>query len=251
MGVQLLLVRLATDIARGLAFLHSFSLCHGDLKLDNVLLSISAPQPSLEEGSSTSSRNVTGRPPYSFTGGPRIILDSAAGEKLYPNMVAKLSDFGLTRAMTASHLSTGTVGTITHVSPEQLIHGRLGPESDIYALGMIIWELAEGGAVPHKGLSHAEIVYHVAHSDLRPKFSPTVPQPLVDIACACWVTDPVLRPTSAAVLKSLESLSEQGPHREGRAPTSSVADKAVTAKAPVTSPAHINVTPDNSPQQLR
>ncbi|MEW5309703.1 MAG: hypothetical protein WDW38_001567 [Sanguina aurantia] len=166
-------------------------------------------------------------------------------------MVAKLSDFGLTRAMTASHLSTGTVGTITHVSPEQLIHGRLGPESDIYALGMIIWELAEGGAVPHKGLSHAEIVYHVAHSDLRPKFSPTVPQPLVDIACACWVTDPVLRPTSAAVLKSLESLSEQGPHREGRAPTSSVADKAVTAKAPVTSPAHINVTPDNSPQQLR
>lgn len=60
-------------------------------------------------------------------------------------------------------------------------------------------------------MTHAEVVYKVAHSDLRPKFSPHVPQLLVDIACACWVTDPTLRPTAAAVLKSLEELLESGP----------------------------------------
>lgn len=62
-----------------------------------------------------------------------------------------------------------------------------------------------------QGMSHAEIVYRVAHGDLRPTFSPTVPQLLVDIACACWVTDPTLRPTAASVLKSLEDLLEGGP----------------------------------------
>lgn len=159
---QAFLIRLAADVARGLAFLHSFSLCHGDLKLDNVLISLSPSSPDKAPSSAGTGgtplppslslpRAASFRPPSNnYYGGRRLSLDCGTQDTLYKNIVAKLSDFGLTRAMTASHLSTGTVGTITHVSPERLIHGRLGPESDIYALGMIIWEVAEGGAVPHR-----------------------------------------------------------------------------------------------------
>ncbi|MEW5309700.1 MAG: hypothetical protein WDW38_001565 [Sanguina aurantia] len=165
------LVRLAADAARGLAFLHSFSLCHGDLKLDNVLLSFAA---------ASASQQPSARPPSS--------RDPA-------------------------HSSADCSG---RSAPTHAGGLRLGMECwvrspDVYSLGLLIWEVVEGGAVPHKGMSHAEIVYRVAHSDLRPKFSPTVPQPLIDIACACWVTDPALRPSAAAVLKRLEALLEGPP----------------------------------------
>ncbi|MEW5303246.1 MAG: hypothetical protein WDW36_005954 [Sanguina aurantia] len=224
------LVRLAADAARGLTFLHSFSLCHGDLKLENVLISFTAPAASQQPPSHPrSSRDPPHSPPSGdcsrrsapiHAGGLGLGMACGPQDPLCASMVAKLSDFGLTRAMTASHLSTGTVGTITHVSPERLIHGRLGPESDVYSLGLLIWEVVQGGAVPHKGMSHAEIVYRVAHSDLRPKFSPSVPQPLIDIACACWVTDPASRPTAASVLKRLEALLE-GPPLTPAGPTTS------------------------------
>ncbi len=69
-------------------------------------------------------------------------------------VVAKVGDFGLSRAMgdvVSSHLSTATVGTVTHMPPELLLSGRLRPSCDVYSFGVMLWQLFTG-AVPYAGM---------------------------------------------------------------------------------------------------
>ena len=59
---------------------------------------------------------------------------------------AKLIDFGLAKAATSSHLTrAGQIkGKLAYLSPEQLMGKPLDGRSDIYALGIVAWELATG-----------------------------------------------------------------------------------------------------------
>ncbi|GIL56829.1 hypothetical protein Vafri_12137 [Volvox africanus] len=86
------LLRLALDIAYGMSYIHSMGICHGDLKLSNVLLARSSDASALPRAS------------------PNDIL---AG------WVAKVCDFGLSRVLTGdrTHVSTRPYGTPTHMAP--------------------------------------------------------------------------------------------------------------------------------------
>jgi serine/threonine protein kinase len=96
------------DVARGLEYLHSCSIVHGDLKPQNVLLRSAG----------------TDRRGY----------------------VCKLGDFGLSRMLTESqtHVNTGSYGTVTHAAPELLLEGRLTKASDVFAFAILAWELVTG-----------------------------------------------------------------------------------------------------------
>ncbi|MCK9928261.1 serine/threonine protein kinase [Frankia sp. Mgl5] len=57
----------------------------------------------------------------------------------------KVADFGIAREYTGSALQTATaVGTPRYMAPEQFLAGRLGPFTDLYALGVILYELLAG-----------------------------------------------------------------------------------------------------------
>jgi serine/threonine protein kinase len=51
----------------------------------------------------------------------------------------QIADFGLTRAMapSATHVSTASHGTVTHMPPELLMQGQLRPAADVYSFGIM------------------------------------------------------------------------------------------------------------------
>ncbi|MGX1760789.1 Stk1 family PASTA domain-containing Ser/Thr kinase [Streptomyces lydicus] len=117
----------------------------------------------------------------------------------------KVADFGLVRAVdTNTTASTGSVlGTVSYLAPEQLEHGTADARVDVYACGVVLYEMLTGGK-PHTGGTVAQILYQHLHEDvlppsgLVPALAPQLDE-LVALACA---REPQLRPQDAVVLLS-------------------------------------------------
>ena len=56
----------------------------------------------------------------------------------------QVADFGLSRVLSQEAISTGTFGTVTHMPPELLTTGRLSKSVDVYAFGVLLWEMCTG-----------------------------------------------------------------------------------------------------------
>lgn len=117
----------------------------------------------------------------------------------------KVADFGLVRAVdTNTTASTGSVlGTVSYLAPEQLEHGTADARVDVYACGVVLYEMLTGGK-PHTGGTVAQILYQHLHEDvlppsgLVPGLAPQLDE-LVALACA---REPQLRPQDAVALLS-------------------------------------------------
>eukprot|EP00878_Enallax_costatus_P005824 GHUV01006111.1.p1 GENE.GHUV01006111.1~~GHUV01006111.1.p1 ORF type:complete len:1207 (+),score=432.41 GHUV01006111.1:332-3622(+) len=117
-----------------------------------------------------------------------------------PKYCAKVCDFGFSQCLRAgqSHCSTFAAGTITHQAPEVLKSGYLSPAADIYAFGIILWELLTGER-PFRGLLEGDLVGGVCENGLRPQFPPGAPEAYVALAQQCWAEDIADRPTARQV----------------------------------------------------
>ncbi|WP_225754596.1 Stk1 family PASTA domain-containing Ser/Thr kinase [Actinotalea sp. Marseille-Q4924] len=87
----------------------------------------------------------------------------------------KVVDFGLARALTdASHTSTGTVlGTVAYLAPELVTQGTSDARTDVYAMGILLFEMLTGRQ-PFTGTTPIQVAYQHVNSDVPP------PSDLVD-----------------------------------------------------------------------
>ncbi|MEU7042386.1 Stk1 family PASTA domain-containing Ser/Thr kinase [Streptomyces varsoviensis] len=118
----------------------------------------------------------------------------------------KVADFGLVRAVdNNTTASTGSVlGTVSYLAPEQIEHGTADTPADVYACGVVLYEMLTG-AKPHTGGTPAQVLYQHLHDDIPPPSEtvPGLPAVLDDLVAAATARDPEARPADAVALLGL------------------------------------------------
>ncbi len=119
--------------------------------------------------------------------------------------VARLMDFGLAYQTGSEHLtSEGQVlGTMAYLSPEQARGDELGPTSDVFALGLILYEMLTGKRPPGDGKPIPLALRGAIEPCPKPNhFVPEVPKAVDNIVMKCLDRDPAKRFPSAETLES-------------------------------------------------
>jgi serine/threonine protein kinase len=108
----------------------------------------------------------------------------------------KVTDFGIAKIFAGSAATASAiVGTPKYMAPEQLTGGRLGPATDLYALGMILYELL-AGAPPFDPALPPHALYH-HHVYVPPPPMPGVPAGVAEVVLRTVEKDPTARYPSA------------------------------------------------------
>ncbi|WP_406341726.1 Stk1 family PASTA domain-containing Ser/Thr kinase [Streptomyces sp. NBC_01578] len=114
----------------------------------------------------------------------------------------KVADFGLVRTVGSDTNTTGTVlGTVSYLAPEQIEHGTADTRTDVYACGVVLYEMLTG-AKPHTGDSPAQVIYQHLNEDV-PTPSVVVPglaTELDELVASATARNPEARPFDAVAL---------------------------------------------------
>jgi len=115
---------------------------------------------------------------------PENVLISTDGQ-------VKVADFGLARAVAGtgqtSHTGGVLIGTVAYLSPEQLERGRSDARSDVYAAGVMLYELLTGHP-PYAGDTPLAVAYQHVHHD--------VPAPSAEVSSVPWQVDELVTRTT-------------------------------------------------------
>ena len=122
----------------------------------------------------------------------------------------KVLDFGVSKWlasgpaswMRSQALTTGTVGTPAYMAPEQLTRGgEIGPSTDVWALGVILYELL-AGRHPFEASALPQVVALIMHAEPTPLrlLAPTVPEAIADVVHRCLQKDGSQRISSVTEL---------------------------------------------------
>lgn len=139
---------------------------------------------------------------------PQNILLSATGE-------AKVADFGIARAASATTMTqAGSIlGTVHYISPEQALGDQASPKSDLYSLGVVLYEMLTG-ELPYEAETPVGVIMkHVSGlTRTAREENPLVPEELDDLVSRLLTKDPEDRPPDAATLaQELEEISQSLP----------------------------------------
>jgi len=129
---------------------------------------------------------------------PGNVFLTSAGE-------VKVLDFGIAWCAHDAALTTGELlGTAAYLAPERVLGHRATPAADIYALGVVLFELLAG----HRPFdADSEVELAMAHVNANPpslrEAAPSAPPFLIAAACQAMAKDPSGRPPSAAAFANL------------------------------------------------
>lgn len=125
---------------------------------------------------------------------PQNILISKDG-------TAKVSDFGIAKAASSNTITASTMGSVHYISPEQARGGFSDEKSDIYSLGVTMYEMLSG-TLPFTGESAVSIALAHIQEDAAPlaAIDATIPKGLSNIVAKCMQKKTELRYLTAADL---------------------------------------------------
>ncbi|CAM5412091.1 serine/threonine protein kinase [Streptomyces avidinii] len=117
----------------------------------------------------------------------------------------KVADFGLVRSVDAVTNTTGSIlGTVSYLAPEQIQNGVTDTRVDVYACGVVLYEMLTG-TKPHTGTNPAQVLYQHLNEDVPPPSAavPGLSAALDELVAYATARDPELRPYDAAALLGL------------------------------------------------
>ena len=117
----------------------------------------------------------------------------------------KVADFGLARAINSEtqHTATGgiLIGTVSYLSPELVVNGKADARADVYAAGVLIYEMLTGHK-PHQADSPIQVAYKHVHEDIPAPSASTrgIPAYVDALVARATARDADMRPADAGVL---------------------------------------------------
>ncbi|WP_438803392.1 Stk1 family PASTA domain-containing Ser/Thr kinase [Nocardia brevicatena] len=164
---------------------------------------------------------------------PENVLISDGGE-------VKIADFGLVRAVAAAKTTSASVilGTAAYLSPEQVTSGTSDARSDVYAFGILIYELLTG-EVPFTGDNSLSVAYQRVENDVpSPSASiPGVPSEFDRLVARATAREPGHRFADAgAMAAELRAIAAALDLPDYRVPAPKDSAEHLSARFPVVSP---------------
>jgi serine/threonine-protein kinase len=146
-------------------------------------------------------------------------------------VVVKVMDLGLAAGRPKVHQDTGVgtekeenrAGTPVYASPEQFGDLVVGPASDVYSLGVVLYELVTGSVPFPERAGDSESTLPRRHLREKPKhpgvFVPDLPEPVASFMLSLLEKEPLKRPTVAAAQNQVMRLRERFRDRLREGPT--------------------------------
>lgn len=126
-----------------------------------------------------------------------------------PDGLAKIADFGIARAITESTMtySGNVIGSVHYFSPEQAQGGAITPKSDVYSLGIVMYEMLTN-RLPFTGENPVSIAMkHIEEEPTPPsQFRQQIPPMLEAIVLRAMNKNPDLRPSSFDMIQALSNV---------------------------------------------
>ncbi|XP_039149608.1 tyrosine-protein kinase Abl isoform X8 [Drosophila simulans] len=126
------------------------------------------------------------------------------------NKLVKVADFGLARLMRDDTYTAhaGAKFPIKWTAPEGLAYNKFSTKSDVWAFGVLLWEIATYGMSPYPGIDLTD-VYHKLEKGYRMERPPGCPPEVYDLMRQCWQWDATDRPTFKSIHHALEHMFQE------------------------------------------
>uniref|UniRef100_A0A8C7X3E4 receptor protein-tyrosine kinase n=1 Tax=Oryzias sinensis TaxID=183150 RepID=A0A8C7X3E4_9TELE len=123
-------------------------------------------------------------------------------------MVVKIADFGLSRNIYSADYYKANENDaipIRWMPPESIFYNRYTIESDVWAYGVVLWEIFSHGMQPYYGMGHEEVIYYVRDGQIL-ACPENCPLELYNLMRLCWSTQPSDRPSFSSIHRILERM---------------------------------------------
>ncbi|XP_076068480.1 tyrosine-protein kinase Abl isoform X2 [Oratosquilla oratoria] len=126
------------------------------------------------------------------------------------NHLVKVADFGLARLMRDDTYTAhaGAKFPIKWTAPEGLAYNKFSTKSDVWAFGILLWEIATYGVSPYPGVDLTN-VYHLLESGYRMDCPQGCPARVYELMKKCWLWTPADRPTFSYIHHALETMFQE------------------------------------------
>ncbi|CAG8492362.1 10531_t:CDS:2 [Paraglomus occultum] len=155
---------------------------------------------------------------HSIISGIRIIHDKGYVHRdihsgnvfIKANLTALVGDLGLCRSADEPFAKAKINGILPYIAPESLIGFGFSKASDIYAFGILMWELSTGTTPFSYRAYDDELSYDICNGT-RPRIQVGTPSRYMRLMQKCWAEDPEVRPSAEEVC----AIIEQWLHEDG------------------------------------